>query len=133
MLIIIILVSIEKDIQVRNLLLATIHEANVIMKKTMDEIDNPALCGVICSPDYFCTLTEPSLNTLNTILTVDQSKTSELIPAVIQLTHNLAMYIIQGHATSNSSPDITFGERKYTSHLYFFLTIFQSICMCKPK
>lgn len=105
-------VKLERETDIKNIMLASIHEAEKTMKRAIDEIDNPALSGVTCSPDYFCSLTEPALKALNHISMCSQDDPSALSVASIKLAHILSMYIIHGCATSNTSPDIIFGERE---------------------
>lgn len=94
-------------------MVACIREAESTMKKAIEEVENPALSAVTCSPDYFRSLTESSVNALNGVTVVSQTQPSEFAVAATRLAHVLSVYLVQGRATSNTSPDIMFGERMY--------------------
>lgn len=108
-----ILVKQEKTDEVREVMLACIGEAEFTMKKAIDEVENPALSAVTCSPDYFRTLTESSVSALNSATTVTHAQPAQLSVVASRVAHVLSVYIVQGRATSNTSPDIMFGERTY--------------------
>jgi hypothetical protein len=69
--------------------------------------------------DYFRGLIEPVQNSLNDLGSSFKSFCSNsaaidnLVQNVICVAELLANYILQGKTTSNTSPDIEFGERKY--------------------
>lgn len=69
--------------------------------------------------DYFRGLIEPVQNSLNYLASSFQAYSSNsaaidsLVQNVICTAQLLADYILRGKTTSNTSPDIEFGERKY--------------------
>lgn len=69
--------------------------------------------------DYFKGLIEPVQNSLNDLGSSYKSFCSNsaaidnLVQNVICVAQLVANYILQGKTTSNTSPDIEFGERKY--------------------
>lgn len=69
--------------------------------------------------DYFRGLIEPVQNALNDLGSSFQTYRSnsaavdDLVQKVIRVAQPIANYILQGKNTSNTSPDIEFGERKY--------------------
>lgn len=69
--------------------------------------------------DYFRGLIEPVQNSLNYLNSSFQAYCSNsaavdgLVQNVICMAELLANYILRGKTTSNTSPDIEFGERKY--------------------
>lgn len=69
--------------------------------------------------DYFRGLIEPVQNSLNDLGSSFQAYCSNpatidnLVQNVICVAQLLANYILRGKTTSNTSPDIEFGERKY--------------------
>lgn len=69
--------------------------------------------------DYFSSLTDPVLKSVGTLDLAyrnyegDGSNVQELAKSLSQMSHQIANYIIQGKTTSNTSPDIEFGESKF--------------------
>jgi len=69
--------------------------------------------------DYFRSLIDPVQNSLNALRSSFQAYSSNaaeidnLVQNVICVAQLLANYILRGKTTSNTSPDIEFGERKY--------------------
>jgi hypothetical protein len=69
--------------------------------------------------DYFRGLIEPVQRSLNDLGSSFASFYSNpeaidnLVPNVMRVAQLLANYILRGKTTSNTSPDIEFGERKY--------------------
>ena len=69
--------------------------------------------------DYFRGLIEPVQDSLSGLKSSFQAfcSNSAAIDSVVQnvtcVAHLLAEYILRGKTTSNTSPDIEFGERKY--------------------
>ncbi|KAI4460996.1 huntingtin interacting protein 1 [Holotrichia oblita] len=89
----------------------SLSEGKSVISSAIHEIDNPALAAVSCSPDYFKSLTDGCLETLEAARTVSYSQPSEIVSIAIRLSHRHATFLLQGRATSNSSPDITFGDK----------------------
>ena len=81
-----------------------------IIEDAVHEIDNPALSGVTCNPDYFRSLVEHCRLSLDSIRTTDLANPSEILPAASALSNCHSLFLVLGKAVSNSSPDITFGE-----------------------
>jgi hypothetical protein len=69
--------------------------------------------------DYFRGLIEPVQNSLNDLgssfkaFCSNTAAVDNLVQNVICVAQLLANYILRGKTTSNTSPDIEFGERKY--------------------
>lgn len=82
-----------------------------MLNNAIHEVDNPALAGITCTPDYFQSLTPNCLELLESSLSVDKSHSSQLIILAFNLSHFHSIVILQGKAVSNTSPDITFGEQ----------------------
>ncbi|XP_073971971.1 huntingtin interacting protein 1 isoform X1 [Rhodnius prolixus] len=82
-----------------------IRESHDIVKKAVHEVDNPAFTSATCSIDYFTSLAEG----LDACLINLQDKVT--LENIIRLAHRTAEFVLFGKATSNTSPDIEFGER----------------------
>lgn len=91
--------------------MASVHESEVIVTKAIEETENPAFVAT-CTPDYFCTLTGSSLDSLQTLSQVDRDNLQQTCTVAIKMAHVLAVYMLQSHALSISSPDIIFGDSK---------------------
>lgn len=88
----------------------SIEESENIIKNAVHEVDNPALSAVTCSPDYLKSLTQGCLECLQTAFGLSQNSPADLIVAASRIAAKLSMFIVQGRATSNKSPDILLGE-----------------------
>lgn len=99
------------------LFLKCLSEAETMLQNAMHAIDNPAISAVTCTPDYLAILLDPtklSLKNLDTAYNnyVEDVKTrGELIRNSIHTAFTLSIYLIQAKATSNTSTDITFGDK----------------------
>ncbi|XP_067010683.2 huntingtin-interacting protein 1 isoform X2 [Anabrus simplex] len=99
-----------------HLLVTCISQAEAMVKKAVHEVDNPALSAVVCTPDYFQSLPEPVLKSLDDLdssfakFISDGTSLQGLVNTVPLMAHLLSTYLIQGKTTSNKSPDIEFGE-----------------------
>nr|CAD7402522.1 unnamed protein product [Timema cristinae] len=106
----------ELENKLYRLLGTCLSGAEAIVQKSIEDVDNPALSAVKCSPDYFRSLTEPVLKLLDEVdssfhdFNSSSSTIEPLVRSVGQMAHSLANYLIHGKATSNISPDIEFGE-----------------------
>lgn len=98
-----------------------IQEGENTLKHSIHELDNPALAGVSCSPDYFRSLTQDCLEALNSTVGVNHDNPALVIILSSRISHRLSTYLLQGRATSNTSPDIMFGERKSSFCLLKFI------------
>lgn len=86
-----------------------ISTQKTIIEDVIHEIDNPALSGVTCSPDYFRSIVEHCRISLDSVRTTDLANTYHPYHyLLLQQCHSL--FLVLGKAVSNSSPDITFGE-----------------------
>ena len=69
--------------------------------------------------DYFRGLIEPVRNSLDNLgssfhsYRLDPPCIDDLVENVTSVAHLVSNYLLQGKTTSNTSPDIEFGERKY--------------------
>lgn len=106
----------EKLNRLYQLLVTCISQAEDIIQKSVHEVDNPAISAVTCTPDYFRGLIDPVQNSLNDLRNSFQAYCSNaatidnLVQNVICVAELLANYILRGKTTSNTSPDIEFGE-----------------------
>jgi len=106
----------EKLNRLYQLLVTCISQAEEIIQKSIHEVDNPAISAVTCTPDYFRGLIDPVQNSLNDLRSSFQAYCSNaaaidnLVQNVIRVFQLLANYILRGKTTSNTSPDIEFGE-----------------------
>lgn len=76
-----------------------------IVQNAIHEVDNPAFSSTTCSIDYFTSLVEgleKSMSALETTVSAE---------GIVELAHRTANFVILGKATSNTSPDIEFGDR----------------------
>ncbi|XP_026271419.1 huntingtin-interacting protein 1 isoform X2 [Frankliniella occidentalis] len=114
------LITQEQHNALKNILVACISEAEVIVEKSVHEVDNPAISALSCTPDYFETLVVPLRDSIVALPTMvphsvetvigNWSYFEKLIRHVIQMAHLSAAYTLQAKATSNTSPDIELGE-----------------------
>lgn len=113
--------GIEKDLallksdnqnNITEIIVNAINENQNILKNAIHEVDNPALSAVVCTPDYFKSLTKNCTECLKIVPTLSHNNPSHVISASTRIAHIYGMYIIHGRATSNKSPDILFGESK---------------------
>ncbi|KAJ8909897.1 hypothetical protein NQ315_014495 [Exocentrus adspersus] len=89
----------------------SIENSEDILKHAIHEIDNPALTALRCSPDYLRSLTDGCLESLQDSAHIESTNYVLIITTASKIAHRHATYILQGRATSNISPDITFGEK----------------------
>lgn len=106
------LVTSQNITDIKLIVIKSINESKNVVSNAIHEVDNPALSAVSCSPDYFRSLTDGCLETLEDVSQVSMSQPSEIIIVAIRLAHRNATFLLQGRAASNSSPDITFGDSK---------------------
>ncbi|CAH1968140.1 unnamed protein product [Acanthoscelides obtectus] len=101
----------QKELQNRlqELVSSSVSNSENILKHAIDELDNPALTALTCSPDYLRSLTNGCLECLERSLSAKEP--SKIITTASSIAHRHAIYILQGRATCNASPDITFGEK----------------------
>lgn len=101
----------ENTTLIQQVIAQTLQECESILQHSIHELDNPALSGVTCSADYFRSLTQDCLEALSSSIDANHENPALVIKVAIKIAHQLATYLLQGRATSNTSPDITFGER----------------------
>lgn len=96
-----------KDV-VRN----SIVNSEEILAHAIHEVDNPALAALQCSPDYLRSLTQDCREALEDSRHIQEGDHVKTINTASKIAHRHSVYILQGKATSNSSPDISFGDSK---------------------
>ncbi|KAK9504439.1 hypothetical protein O3M35_010770 [Rhynocoris fuscipes] len=100
-------------------------ESHEIVKNAVREVDNPAFSSATCSIDYFTNLAEGlegCLGCLEQTVTIEQ---------IIRLAHRTAEFVLFGKATSNTSPDIEFGERMGSKCKEVGEECIKLLCDCK--
>lgn len=120
------IVKIENQSAIFEILKKSIEENDNIIKNAVHEVDNPALSAVTCSPDYLKNLMEGCLECLQAAFCLSQNNPADLVVGANRIAAKLSMFIVQGRATSNKSPDILLGESMLRSINVFnkdFLTI----------
>ncbi|XP_069686255.1 huntingtin-interacting protein 1-like isoform X1 [Periplaneta americana] len=106
----------EKQDKLYKLLVTCISQAEEIVQKSIHEVDNPAISAVTCTPDYFRTLIEPVQTSLSGLgnsfqsFRSDSTGINKLVQDLINMAQLLSNYLLRGKTTSNTSPDIEFGE-----------------------
>lgn len=88
-----------------------IEDNEKMLDHAVHEVDNPALAAVSCSTDYFKTLNNECLKVLEPLGSINESEHASIIISANNIAHAFSVYIVQGRATSNTSPDIMFGEK----------------------
>lgn len=86
------------------------------MRHAVSEVDNPALAGLTCNPDYLNILAKGCRESLESALTTNCSEPAQVIIVASRIAHRHSIFLIEGRATSNASPDIMFGE---SEHIYY--------------
>lgn len=107
-----ILVKRNCDDEIKKIVLQSLENNELILKQALDEVDNPALTALSCSPDYLRSLSKGCLESLKYENDLIKSTNSYVIVKANEITHRIAVFIVQGRATGNNSPDINFGESK---------------------
>lgn len=88
-----------------------LRENEATVRNAIHEIDNPALAALTCTPDYLQFLANNCLDSLNNLKTIKHNDKGELLKIANRISHAHAIFVIQGKATSNTSPDIMCGEK----------------------
>lgn len=107
------LVKTENATRNNEIITKLIGECEREVQHAIHEVDNPALSAVSCSPDYLRSLTAPCLEALASASAPGHAHPADLAVASSRIAHRLSTFLLQGRATSNTSPDVNFGERKY--------------------
>lgn len=92
-----------------NLTRKSLKNSENILKHAIHEVDNPALTALSCSPDYLTTLIKWCIEGLtydNNLLQDD----SCMVVLASETAHRVSVFMLEGRATANKSPDINFGE-----------------------
>lgn len=91
----------------------SIINSEEILAHAIHEVDNPALAALKCSPDYLRSLTQGCKEALQESSQIEEHEHVKRINTAVIIAHRHSFFILQGKATSNASPDISFGESKY--------------------
>lgn len=102
----------DSEDKLKALLHACIESNIRIVRHAVEEVDNPALSGLICSPDYLNSLSTSCEEALSSAISSETVGIADICDIVTRIAHTHSNYIIQGRATSNTCPDISFGESK---------------------
>lgn len=82
-----------------------LRKSEEVVQNAIHEVDNPAFSSATCSIDYLTSLVdglEKSMSSLETVISVE---------GIVDLAHRTANFVILGKATSNTAPDIEFGDK----------------------
>ncbi|KAG8276887.1 histidine permease [Homalodisca vitripennis] len=88
-----------------------ITEAENIMRQTVNELGNPAISVLTCSPGYLRSLVPALESSINALAAAP--KVGNIVP----VTHLTSQFAILGKATSNTAHDIEFGDRKLSFNM----------------
>ncbi|KAH1003226.1 hypothetical protein HUJ05_011159 [Dendroctonus ponderosae] len=97
--------------QLEALLSHAISTGEALLRHAIHEVDNPAITALTCSPDYLRSLTPGCRQALSGSSRLDLQEHASVATSAICIAHRLAVFILQGRATCNTSPDIAFGEK----------------------
>lgn len=92
------------------------RQAELMVRNALEEMDNPALSTLTCSPGYLrdvCSPTELALTDLGTQLDLFRAQDGEvtnLSAAITQAAHTFAWVLLLGKAVSQSATDIEIGD-----------------------
>ncbi|XP_058794250.1 huntingtin-interacting protein 1 isoform X2 [Phymastichus coffea] len=107
----------DSDAALYDLLLMCLSEAESILQNAMHVVDNPAVSAVTCTPEYLSSLVKPTDDALGNLSTAystymtDTAQRGQLIRNAIHTAYTLSIYLMQAKFTSNTSKDISFGDR----------------------
>lgn len=109
----------QKDIKQRlkEIVTNSIVNSEEILSHAIHEVDNPALAALQCSPDYLRSLTQGCREALEESRQIPETNYCKIINTASKIAHRHSFYILQGKATSNASPDISFGDSKYIPNI----------------
>ncbi|XP_063921833.1 huntingtin-interacting protein 1 isoform X2 [Zophobas morio] len=96
---------------IKDIILKAIESSENMLRGAIHEVDNPALTALICSPDYLNDLSKSCLGVLNYDTDRIFSENSYMLVTANEISHRIVVFILQGRATANKSPDISFGEK----------------------
>ncbi|XP_066249187.1 huntingtin-interacting protein 1 isoform X2 [Euwallacea similis] len=108
--------QIDHELKENQLLLQLIVRSSIeknedILRHAIHEVDNPAITALTCSSDYLRSLTKDCRKALMESTTLTFTDHAKVITTANIIAHTHSMYILQGRATCNTSPDIAFGEK----------------------
>ncbi|XP_017780758.1 PREDICTED: huntingtin-interacting protein 1-related protein-like isoform X2 [Nicrophorus vespilloides] len=87
-------------------------DANVAcLKCSIVESESPATSALSCTPEYLRASTVPCQEAIESLRGLSLDEPRYLLPAANKLACKFSIFILQGRATSNTSPDISFGEK----------------------
>ncbi|KAL7294579.1 hypothetical protein TKK_0012039 [Trichogramma kaykai] len=107
----------DSESLMKELLLKCLMEAEAILQNVMHVIDNPAVSAVTCTLEYLGSLVKPTdealieLNSTYRNFINNQLLRKEIIHSAIHTAYTLATYIMLVKFTSNTSKDISIGDR----------------------
>ncbi|XP_072396546.1 huntingtin-interacting protein 1 isoform X3 [Diabrotica undecimpunctata] len=103
----------QSDLQrkIKEIVTKSLESSEDILRHAIDEIDNPALTALTCSSDYLRSLTEGCKSSLEESTNITNNDYVSIVTVANRIAHRHATYILQGRATCNTSPDISFGEK----------------------
>lgn len=81
------------------------------------------MSGLTCNPDYLNLLSNGCRDCLESVITIQRNDYVRIVVLASRIAHRHSLFLIEGRATSNASPDIMFGESEYYRKQQLFLTI----------
>lgn len=121
------------------LLLNSISCAESIIQNATAAIENPAISALTCTPDYLETLVTSGITSLNDlessykIYEAEPKEGKSLIRSVTNVAYTLAIYLIHAKSTSNTSTDISFGDKIFDECKSLALLISSMLSNMKEK
>ncbi|KAK0160736.1 hypothetical protein PV328_008111 [Microctonus aethiopoides] len=121
------------------LLLNSISCAESIIQNATVAIENPAISALTCTPDYLETLVTSGITSLNDlessykIYETEPKEGKSLIRSVTNVAYTLAIYLIHAKSTSNTSTDISFGDKIFDECKSLALLISSMLSNIKEK
>ncbi|XP_057322825.1 huntingtin-interacting protein 1 isoform X2 [Microplitis mediator] len=98
-------------------ILNCISSSEAIIQNASSAIDNPAISALTCTPDYLESLVSPTVQLLSDLeisyknYEADPKEGKQLIRVLSNVAYNLAVYLIHAKSTSNTSTDISLGDK----------------------
>ncbi|KAK0174694.1 hypothetical protein PV327_010432 [Microctonus hyperodae] len=121
------------------LLLNSISCAESIIQNATAAIENPAISALTCTADYLETLGTSGITSLTDlessykIYEAEPKEGKSLIRSVINVAYTLAIYLIHAKSTSNTSTDISFGDKIFDECKSLALLISSMLSNIKEK
>ncbi|XP_034948631.1 huntingtin-interacting protein 1 isoform X2 [Chelonus insularis] len=109
----------KKDLDALNyeLIINCITSSETMIQNASSAIEIPAISALTCTPDYLETLVNPLIQSLSDLETAYKSYETDakegklLIRSLIRATFSLSIYLIHAKSTSNTSTDISLGDK----------------------